>query len=262
MIGIYDSGVGGLSVLKEVVQLLPNRSVCYVADTAHCPYGGKEADEVLRLSVQMVDFLLSKGCSIVIVACNTATAAAIDKLRARYPNVPFVGMEPAVKPAAQHSHTKRIGILATAGTVKGQLFNQTMQRYTADVKAYVVVGEGLVELVEEGRAESKEAESLLRTYLQPMLDNGVDELVLGCTHYPFLQKTIEKITQGRMDIVNPAPAVAAQAKRLMEQKGLLSAKCENAEYLFYSSGSVEQLRKMQELHVPLAGAVYGRIENP
>ncbi|MDR1225455.1 MAG: glutamate racemase [Prevotellaceae bacterium] len=259
MIGIFDSGVGGLSVLKEVVKLLPNRNTCYVADTANCPYGTKAAGEVLRLSIHVVDFLLDKGCNIIIVACNTATSAAIDELRVRYPDVPFVGMEPAVKPAAQHSHTKRIGILATAGTVKGRLFNQTKERYAADVKVYAVVGAGLVELVEEGKAESEEVENLLRIYLQPMLEDGVDELVLGCTHYPFLQKAIEKITQGRMDIVNPTPAVAAQTKRLMEQKGLLSAVEGKVEYLFYSSGNVEGLRMMQEQHVPLVGAKYGQM---
>jgi glutamate racemase len=204
----------------------------------------------------MVDFLLrEKACKIVVAACNTATAAAIDELRKMFPHVPFVGMEPAVKPAAEQSKTRNIGILATAGTLQGQLFNQTKARYAAGVNVHVAVGEGLVELVEQGRENSREALELLQKYLQPMLDHSVDELVLGCTHYPFLQKSIEKITRGRMVIVNPAPAVAAQTKRLLEQHNLL---CGSALpfYEFYSTGSAQVLQRMQEKYLSeLAGKV-------
>ncbi len=250
-IGIFDSGVGGLSVLKELVALLPHERVCYVADAAHCPYGPRSAQEVLQLSLNIVNFLLQeKHCKMIVVACNTATAAAIDELRKMFPHVPFVGMEPAVKPAAQQSRTGNIGILATAGTLQGRLFNETKARYAADVKMHVVVGTGLVELVEQGREDSPEAEELLKTYLQPMLDDNVDELVLGCTHYPFLQNAIEKITQGSMVIENSAPAVAAQIKRLLEQRNLACSDEQQPFYEFFSTGDVSVVERMQQKHLP------------
>ncbi|MDR0688098.1 MAG: glutamate racemase [Prevotellaceae bacterium] len=251
-IGIFDSGVGGLSVLREVVALLPRERVCYVADAAHCPYGSRPADEVLRLSLRMVRFLLDKDCKLIVVACNTATAAAINALRKTFPDVPFVGMEPAVKPAAAQSKTCRVGILATAGTLQSRLFNQTKARYAAGVKLHVVAGNGLVELVELGREDSPEALELLRTYLQPMLDGNVDELVLGCTHYPFLQSSIEKIAQGRMSIINPAPAVAVQVKRMLEHSNLLNDEPTSQPfYEFFSTGNVEALMQLQKKHLPL-----------
>ncbi|MDR3365986.1 MAG: glutamate racemase, partial [Prevotellaceae bacterium] len=191
-IGVFDSGVGGLSVLQEIAALLPHERVCYVADAARCPYGSRPVDEVRGLSLGITKFLLEKNCKLIVVACNTATAAAIDELRSAFPHVLFVGMEPAVKPAAKQSKTRSVGILATAGTLQGRLFKQTKARYAAGVKLHVVAGAGLVELVEQGRENSPEALDLLRTYLQPMLDDNVDELVLGCTHYPFLKSSIEK----------------------------------------------------------------------
>jgi glutamate racemase len=250
-IGFFDSGVGGLSVLQEVVALLPREHVCYVADAARCPYGLRPADEVLEFSLGIVRFLLSKECKLIVVACNTATAAAIDGLRSAFPHVPFVGMEPAVKPAVEQSKTRSVGILATAGTLQGRLFNRTRERYAAGVKLHVAAGNGLVELVEQGREDSPEALALLRTYLQPMLDDSVDELVLGCTHYPFLKSSIEKVVQGRMVIINPAPAVAAQVKRLLEQSNLLNSEADSpAFYEFFSTGSVDTLELMQKKHLP------------
>jgi glutamate racemase len=240
-----------LSVLQAVASLLPRERVCYVADAARCPYGPRPAGEVLEFSLGIVKFLLSKKCKLIVVACNTATAAAIDELRRAFPRVPFVGMEPAVKPAAEQSKTRSVGILATAGTLQGRLFSDAKERYAAGVKVHVAAGNGLVELVEQGREDSPEALALLRTCLQPMLDDSVDELVLGCTHYPFLKNSIEKIAQGRMAIVNPAPAVAAQARRLLEQRNLLSSEAgAHAFYEFFSSGSVSTLALMQKRHLP------------
>jgi glutamate racemase len=251
-IGIFDSGVGGLSVLREVAAQLPRERVCYVADAAHCPYGSRPAGEVQRLSLSIVKFLLQKGCKLIVVACNTATAAAIDELRRVFPHVPFVGMEPAVKPAAEQSKTRSVGILATAGTLQGRLFNQTKARYAVGVKVHVAVGSGLVELVEQGREDSPEALALLRGYLQPMLDDSVDELVLGCTHYPFLKNSIEKVTQGRMVIINPAPAVATQVKRLLAQNNLLCGEASAQPfYEFFSTGSVNGLMQLQKKHLPM-----------
>jgi glutamate racemase len=245
MVGIFDSGVGGLSVLKEVVRLLPREQVCYVADTAHCPYGPRPASEVLDLSLRVTRFLLRKNCKLIVVACNTATAAAIDELRRRFSDVPFVGMEPAVKPAAERSQSRHVGILATAGTVRGRLFTQTSARVANRVQLHVAVGKGLVELVEAGREDSPEAVALLTEYLQPMLDCGVDQLVLGCTHYPFLLGAIERVVHGRMDIINPAPAVAAQAQRLLASADTTSA----PRYDFYSTGNVQMLAAMVSKHL-------------
>jgi glutamate racemase len=250
-IGIFDSGIGGLSVLREIAALLPRERLCYIADAAHCPYGARPVGEVRELSLSIVKFLIEKNCKLIVVACNTATAAAIDALRKTFPRMPFVGMEPAVKPAAAQSKTRSVGILATAGTLRGRLFKQTKARYAADVKLHIVAGNGLVELVEQGREDSPEALALLHTYLQPMLDDNVDELVLGCTHYPFLQGSIEKVTQGRMVVVNPAPAVAAQVKRLLEQNSLLCGEAAQPFYEFLSTGSVEAMLQLQKKHMPL-----------
>ncbi|MDR0418823.1 MAG: glutamate racemase [Prevotellaceae bacterium] len=248
-IGIFDSGVGGLSVLKEIVKLLPLEDVVYVADAKNCPYGEKPKEEVLRLSINIVDFLLKKGSKLIAVACNTATAAAIDELRRLYPDIPFVGMEPAVKPAARQSKTGNVGILATAGTFKGRLFNETSQRYASNVKLHEAVGSGLVDLVEQGKEDSDEAVKLLQKYLQPMLDNNIDELVLGCTHYPFLQNSIEKITKGRVELVNPAPAVAVQVKHILERHDLLNSGEESRKIEFYSTRDADLLRQMQNRHI-------------
>lgn len=242
-------------MLREVAALLPHEPVRYVADAAHCPYGPRPADEVLKFSLGIVEFLLKKKCKLIVVACNTATAGAIDGLRRLFPHVPFVGMEPAVKPAAEQSKTRSVGILATSGTLQGSPFNRTKERYAADVKLHVAAGNGLVELVEQGREDSPEALALLRTYLQPMLDSHVDELVLGCTHYPFLKSSIDKVAQGQMVIINPAPAVAAQVKRLLAQRNLLADRAAALPaYEFFSTGDVKVLEQMQKKHLPQLSA--------
>lgn len=213
MIGIFDSGIGGLSVFKELVRLMPAEDYVYFSDSRYCPYGPKEAEFIRQRSRQLTEFLIGKGADIVVVACNTATAAAIRDLRERY-DLPFVGMEPAIKPAILHSRSGVVGVLATAGTLKGPLYLKTLATFKGDVKVIERIGEGLVEAVERADFDSPEVEGLLRGYIAPMLDEGADHIVLGCTHYPFLEGTIQKIVEGRAKIVNPAPAVARQAKRL------------------------------------------------
>lgn len=244
-IGVFDSGTGGLSVLKEIVKALPQCSYMYFADTANCPYGNKPQCEIIELSVRITRFLLSKGCDLIVVACNTATAAAIDHLRANF-SVPFVGMEPAVKPAAIRTKTNSIGVLATAGTFNGRLYKETTKRYASDVTVCYQVGEGLVELVEKGMADSVEAEQLLRSYVEPMLKKGIDELVLGCTHYPFFIPILKRILPHAVEIVDPSPAVARQAVRLL--KGLNISGCydcpEEPFVAFYSSADIAVLEKM------------------
>ncbi len=219
-IGIFDSGSGGLSVYREEVKLLPAEHFVYFADNAHVPYGEKTAEYIQDRARHITDFLLGKGADIIVVACNTATAAAISTLRAEYPSVPFVGMEPAVKPAALGTKTGVIGVLATAGTLKGSKYLNTRGLYEDDVRIVEHVGQGFVELVENGIFDGPEAEATVRASLQPLLDEGADTIVLGCTHYPFLRGVIERIAGPGVQVIDPAPAVARQTLRLLQEKGV------------------------------------------
>lgn len=237
-IGVLDSGVGGLSVFKELYQEFPLESFVYFADSAYCPYGSKSSEALNARIDAIVSMLLGEfGCKMIVFACNTATAVAIETMRARYPEVPFIGMEPAVKPAALHSHTKAVGILATEGTLKGKLFQETAARFAADTHLVVRVGAGLVELVEEGLENSEQAACLLKEYLAPMMQAQVDHIVLGCTHYPFLSERIREIVGPDIEILNPAPAVARHAKEvLMALNTLCTDQNAQPEYLWLTSG--------------------------
>lgn len=216
MIGVYDSGEGGKSVLKELKALMPWEDYVYYGDSAFCPYGPKDPEFIIERACAISEFLIAKGCNLIVVACNTATAAAISYLREHY-DIPFVGMEPAIKPAVLHSKTGVVGVLATAGTFKGSLYHSTLARFSGDVKVIERVGEGLVETVEKGVLEGPEVEKLIHKCIDPMLEQGADHIVLGCTHYPFLQPVIEKIAGAGVTVVNPAPAVARQAMRILEE---------------------------------------------
>lgn len=234
-IGIFDSGVGGLSVLKALRKELPHESFIYLADSANSPYGRLTAGKIKELSKKNTEFLLKKNVKLIVVACNTATGAAIGYLRGTYP-VPFVGMEPAVKPAAANSITKKIGVLATARTFEADHFNNTVNRFAGDVEVIVAIGDGLVELVEQGRAESREAEDLLSGYLNPMVNQGIDQLVLGCTHYPFLINIIQRIIPDNITVHDPAPSVARQTRRVLEKSNGLAGGPEKLEDQFFSTG--------------------------
>lgn len=234
-IGIFDSGLGGLSVWKAVAALLPNETLLYYADSGNCPYGEKLPTEIQRLSAQIVDFFLSQNCKMIIVACNTATAAAIDFLRTSY-DIPFIGIEPAVKPAALQSKTGNIGILATKGTFEGRLFKDTKNKYAKDTKVFIQIGTGLVEVVEQNKMQTEEAFQLVKKYIEPMVAAEADYIVLGCTHYPFLNEIIKKIIPKTVKILNPAPAVARQAKAVLKAKKLLRTEKITPEYHFYTSG--------------------------
>lgn len=247
MIGVYDSGVGGLSVWKELREVMPAESFCYVSDGAYCPYGPKDPSFVIERAEAVARFLIAQGAEIIMVACNTATAAAITTLRASF-SIPFVGMEPALKPAALHSQSGVVGVLATAGTFKGRLYLNTLARFSGRVKVIEQVGTGLVELVEQGILQGPEADHLVGRYVQPMLEAGADHIVLGCTHYPFLTGTIEKLVGDRAVIVNPAPAVARQAQRVLANLRTQGGKKEPAAgsgvSTFFSTGSDETLQKL------------------
>ncbi len=243
LIGVFDSGAGGLTVLKELVKTIHGFSFIYYADSINCPYGPKGKDEIIRLSTRIVDRLIEKGCQVIVVACNTATAAAIDYLRQNY-FIPFVGMEPAVKPAALATITKSIGVLATEGTFNGRLFQETTSRYAEGITVNYRVGDGLVELIEAGKANATETAILLDKYLQPMLQANIDQLVLGCTHYPFLIPTLRRLLPGHIHIIDPAPAVAVQAKRIAETLKESVSIHEKPYVAFYSSGNMDLIRNL------------------
>jgi glutamate racemase len=240
-IGIFDSGEGGLSVLREIVRLLPDEQYIYYSDNAYCPYGDKPADYIISRCREITELLLSKGAGIIVVACNTATAAAISTLREEYSDrsnptvrqkvlaltdgltdhVMFIGMEPAVKPAALGTKSGVIGVLATAGTLKGSKYLTTKGNYEEGCKIVEHVGKGFVELVENGELSGEKAEKTVRESLIPLLDEGADTIVLGCTHYPFLLDTMKKVAGEGVKFIDPAPAVARHLIYVMVQEGLL-----------------------------------------
>ena len=242
-IGIFDSGAGGLSVYREIVKLLPQEQYVYFSDNAHCPYGEKTAAYIQDRARTITEILLGLGADIIVVACNTATAAAIATLREEYPNVPFIGMEPAVKPAALGTETGVIGVLATAGTLKGSKYLKTRGQYQDDVRIVEHVGEGFVELVENGILDGPEAFETVKASLQPLLDAGADRIVLGCTHYPFLRPVIEAIAGPSVQVIDPAPAVARQTVRILDEWGIPTGEGPFSVDLYYS-GEPDSLRRI------------------
>lgn len=225
MVGFFDSGVGGKCVEDAFRRLCPDEPTVYVADTAHCPYGNRSPDEIVRLSKSLAANLIDRGCEVVVVACNTATAAAIDALRAAWPNVPFVGMEPAVKPAALGSKTGIVGVLATRGTFNGRLYRSTSARVNGSVKKIIEsVADELVALVESGDTSSHAAEEAVRRRIEPMIAAGADRIVLGCTHFPHLKPLMEKVSAGRAEIVDPSAAVARRIREVLKEVRLCASK--------------------------------------
>lgn len=257
-IGVFDSGVGGLSVLKELLKDLPDEEYVYYADSRYCPYGGQSADYVISRAVAVTDTLIAEGCQLIVVACNTATSAAISFLREKY-SVPFVGMEPAVKPAALETTTGVIGVLATAGTLSGSKYLNMKGKYSTEVKVVEHTGSGFVEIVEKmaarGGAMDQSEESAVmdtvRESLKPLIDAGSDSIVLGCTHYPFLLPQLEKAAaqicpQRHIHFINPAPAIARRVKELIAVNALgdsenLSKNKPEPSVKLLSSGSVDNL---------------------
>jgi glutamate racemase len=239
-IGVFDSGIGGLSVWNELVREIPGESVIYVADSANAPYGTKSRSFITARSSAISNFLIDHGCKIIVVACNTATGAAITALRKEF-DIPFIGVEPAVKPAALASMTGHIGVLATAQTFKGEHFKRSIKLYSHTVEVHERAGTGLVELIESGRMDSAETKELLKQYLIPMVEKGIDQLVLGCTHYPFLIPIIREILPAGINVIDPAPAVARQTKKVLEINGGLNGVSAVSRYQFYTTGSPENL---------------------
>ena len=250
MIGIFDSGIGGLSVFREIRKVLPEQSYIYYSDSAHCPYGEKSQEYIIDRAREITRFLLNKGAEIIVVACNTATAAAISTLRQEFP-VKFIGMEPAIKPAASQTKTGVVGVLATAGTLKADKYQSTRERWGDDVQIVEQVGKGFVELVEKGMTEGREAEETVGVCIEPLLDAGADTIVLGCTHYPFLSKTISKVAErlvpGRaVTIIDPAPAVARHLMEVMHEEGINKTSPQGYTLEMYTSGDEEMMKEVTE----------------
>ncbi len=232
-VGFFDSGIGGTCILNAFKRLCPGEETVYIADSEHCPYGNRPTEEVVQLSENNVKKLLKANCKMIVVACNTATAAAIDYLRAKYPQIPFVGIEPAVKPAALRSHTGVVGVLATAGTFHGRLYNETKAKFAKHVTVIAAVADEFVAEVEKARIlgsididsrrlQSAAVERIVRQKIEPLLKAGADKIVLGCTHFPHLKPVIEKVCAGLAEVIDPSDAVARQAKRVLADRGLLS----------------------------------------
>ena len=261
-VGFFDSGLGGLCILDAFKALCPHESTIYIADSKNCPYGNKPAAEIVKLAESNTRRLLRRGCKMVVVACNTATAAAIDFLRERHPEVPFIGIEPAVKPAALRSKTGVVGVLATAGTFGGRLYNETKAKFAKDVTVIATVADEFVEIVESLRVNigsgsvgvgsnsvglgsvgstledpkltlnDPKIVAVVRARIEPLLKAGCDKIVLGCTHFPHLKPLIEKICDGRAEVIDPSDAVARQARRVLSARGLAAPASAKSSHIF------------------------------
>ena len=243
-IGLFDSGIGGTSIWKEIHSLLPYENSIYLADSKNAPYGQKSKEEIIALSFKNTEFLLEQNCKIIVVACNTATTNAIKELRAKY-DVPFIGIEPAIKPAASHTQTQTIGILATKGTLNSELFHEAILNYK-DIKIVEQVGHGLVRLIEEGSIDSHEMKQLLKAYLKPMIKANIDYLVLGCSHYPYLVPQIKKILPESVKIIDSGQAVARQTKNILESLNLLNITQQESKQIFYTNSNPRVLNSILE----------------
>jgi glutamate racemase len=241
-IGLFDSGVGGTSIWKELVKVLPKESTLYLADSRNAPYGERSKEEILQLCIKNTELLIEQGAKLIIVACNTATTNAISYLREHY-DIPFIGIEPAIKPAALASKNKCVGILATKGTLNSSLFAQTSKNFDS-IKFVECIGTGLVEKVESGDLDSPELRELLKLYLIPMLDQNIDQLVLGCSHYPYLIPAIKDIIGSNIPIIDSGFAVARQTKNILEQNGLLNKGETNIKHDFYTNVGKQNLAKL------------------
>lgn len=217
-IGVFDSGIGGVSVLNAMRRELPTLDLLYVGDNAHLPYGEKSMEEIRTYTNGVVEFLRRKNCKVIVIACNTASAAALKPVREMYPDVVFIGMEPAVKPAAEQTQTGIVGVMATTATFQGELFASVVERFAAGVKVIQQPCPGLVQQIEAGELDSPDTIKMLRGWLEPMLQQNIDRLVLGCTHYPFVREAIRTIVGDSVTIIDPAPAIAKQVRRVLESR--------------------------------------------
>lgn len=254
-IGIYDSGFGGLSVWRELYRALPAESLVYLGDGKNCPYGSLSEERIRHLAEQSVKVLLEKGCKMIVVACNTATSAAIEYLRTRYPNVPFVGLEPAIKPACLNTKTGVVGVVATERSLAGEKFLTTLARYGEGVKVIKAVGRGFVEAVERDEEQSEQTEQLVRDVVEPIVAEGADIIVLGCTHYPFLRDVIERVVSGReVLIIDSGEAVEKRVESLLDEYDLRSDGVVTPQYEFLTFADEEYRRRLEQKALAIVGS--------
>jgi glutamate racemase len=242
-IGIFDSGVGGLSVLREIRALLPAQPIIYFGDQGHVPYGSRQIEEVRAFAHAITKYLLERSARLIVVACNTASVAALHSLRQAYPQFPFVGMEPAVKPAAQKSHSRKVGVLATAATFQTSMYASVVERFANGVTIMEDPCVGLVDQIETGNLDGEQTRTILERALLPMKAAGVDTIVMGCTHYPFVIPAIQQIVGLDVRVIDPAPAIARQTRRMLEAHNLLIEDGPEASLQFITSGDSAQFRR-------------------
>ncbi len=242
-IGIFDSGVGGTSIWKEIHALLPYEQTIYLADSKNAPYGPKGKEAIIGLSIKNTELLLRKGCKLIVVACNTATTNAIDVLRNTY-KVPFIGIEPAIKPAALQTRTNAVGILATKGTLSSALFSKTSDLFAGNIQVIEQIGDGIVPLIEHGNLHSEDMKILLKSYVQPMINANIDCLVLGCTHYAYLIPILETLLPKHVRIIDSGEAVAKQTKAVLKQGDLLSTETEKTISQFFTNGNLDIIKSL------------------
>lgn len=245
-IGVFDSGVGGLSVWREIARQLPHEDTIYFADQIHIPYGPRSLEQIRGFSEAITRFLLDRGCKAIVVACNTASAAALQYLRATFPQVPFVGMEPAVKPAAETTQTGVVGVLATPATFQGALFASVVERFANGVRLINQICPGLVEQVESGKLDTPDTDAMLRGFLGPIVEGNADTIVLACTHYPFVVESIRRIVGPGINVIDPSPAIARQTGRLIDERQASAPKTRVGRHTFYTSGEREAFRAALE----------------
>lgn len=255
-IAVYDSGVGGLSVLRALLIELPNEDFIYLGDQAHVPYGERSLEALRELADGVTRFFIQQGAKIIVIACNTASAAALKYLRAKYPEQIFVGMEPAVKPAAEQTHSHKVGVLATPSTFHGELYASVVERFANGVEIFQSTCPGLVAQIEQGNLDGEETMRILHDALDPMLAADVDKIVLACTHFPFVIPQIEAIVAGRATVIDPAPAVARQTARVLAQKDMLSTATKPGRIHFYTSGNPKNLQAITHKLIGLKASIH------
>ena len=240
-IGVFDSGIGGLSVLHHIREQLPQEDLVFFADQRHVPYGSRSVTEIRAFSGAIARFLLDKGAKIIVVACNTASAAALTFMRNTVPDVTIIGMEPAVKPAAANTRTGKIGVLATPGTFDSARYAGLLVQYAGEISVFEDPCRGLVELIEQGQFEGPEVEDILHDATGPMLRAGIDTLVLACTHYPFVLPVIRRIVGPETAIIDPAPAVSQQTRRMLQRDLLLTSSKNTGQVKIITTGNTSKL---------------------
>jgi glutamate racemase len=241
-VGMFDSGIGGLSVLRAIRGQMPEEDVIYLGDQGHIPYGPRPMQQIREFSEAITNFLLAQEAKIIVVACNTASAAALKHLRKIFPQVQFVGMEPAVKPAVEHTRTGRVGVLATPATFQGALYASVVERFASGVQLFQNTCDGLVQRIEAGDLDGDDTRIILETALLPMLENNIDTVVLGCTHYPYVIPLIERIVGEHVRVIDPAPAVARQVRRLLEAGDMMNGSSPRGNIKIYTSADPARLQ--------------------